>query len=157
MLVSVDGRRPTRLKQLIGAKKIMFRVCFTPIGIVNIVMLPPRERFDQSFFKRITLDSLKKKFAQIPDPNPENGHFLHLDNARLHLADHETQASNLTRLFYSADSPDLTPAYFWLFNNPKVMPEGSSFETAEELQEKMAEILLSILTPTSRVAFGNPR
>jgi hypothetical protein len=37
----------------------------------------------------IVLASLKKKSAQIPDPNPEKGRFLHLDNARPHLASHE--------------------------------------------------------------------
>jgi hypothetical protein len=41
----------------------------------------------RSFFVGIVLDSLKKKLAQIPDP--EKGHVLHLDNARPHLADHE--------------------------------------------------------------------
>jgi hypothetical protein len=53
----------------------MSRVCFTPIGIVDIVMLPPGETFDRSFFVDIVLDSLKKKFAQILDPNPEKGRF----------------------------------------------------------------------------------
>jgi hypothetical protein len=38
-------------------------------------MVPPREMFDRSFFVGIVLDSLKKKLAQIPDPNPEKDHF----------------------------------------------------------------------------------
>jgi hypothetical protein len=49
----------------------MFWVYFTAIGVVDIVMLPPGETFDRSFF---VLDSLKKKLAQIPDLNPEKGH-----------------------------------------------------------------------------------
>jgi hypothetical protein len=53
----------------------MFWTYFTPIGIVDIVMLPPGETFDQSFFLDIVLDSLKKKLAQIPDLNPEKNHF----------------------------------------------------------------------------------
>jgi hypothetical protein len=38
-------------------------------------MLPPGETFDQSFFVDIVLNSLKKKLAQISDPNPEKDHF----------------------------------------------------------------------------------
>jgi hypothetical protein len=73
--VGADVRRPTRPKQLIAAKKVMFWVCFTPIGIVDIIMLPPGETFDRFFFMGIVLDSLKKKLAQIHDPNPEKDHF----------------------------------------------------------------------------------
>jgi hypothetical protein len=142
MWVGADIRRPTRPKQLIGAKKVMFWVCFTPIRIVDIVMLPPGETFDQSFFVDIVLDNLKKEFAQIPDPNPEKGHVLHLDDARPHVADHETKANNLTQLSHPAYNSDLTPADFWLFGYLKVMLEGSSFETAEKLQEKMKDVLM---------------
>jgi hypothetical protein len=53
----------------------MFWVCFTGIGIVDMVMLPPGETFDHSFFVDIVLGSLKKKLTQILDPNPEKGHF----------------------------------------------------------------------------------
>jgi hypothetical protein len=34
-------------------------------------MLPPGETFDRSLFVDIVPDSLKKKFSQIPEPNPE--------------------------------------------------------------------------------------
>jgi hypothetical protein len=70
-----DRRRPIQAKRLIGARKVMFWVYFTPIEIVVIVMVPQREMFDRSFFVGIVLDSLKKKLAQIPDPNPKKDHF----------------------------------------------------------------------------------
>jgi hypothetical protein len=70
----------------------MFWVCFTPIGIVDIVILPPEEAFDQSFFVNIVLCSLKRKLTQIPDPSPEKGPVLHLDDAGPHFTDHEIQA-----------------------------------------------------------------
>jgi hypothetical protein len=76
---------------------------------------------------------LKKNLTQIPDPNPERDHFSHLDNARPHLADQEIQSDNLSRLSHPADSPNLVPTNFWRFGYLKVMLEGSSFETAEEL------------------------
>jgi hypothetical protein len=53
----------------------MFWVCFTAIGIADIVMLLLGEVLDRSFFMDIVLDSLKKKLAQISNLNPEKGHF----------------------------------------------------------------------------------
>jgi hypothetical protein len=88
-------------------------VCLTPIGIVDIAMLPPGETFNRSFFVDIVLNSLKKKLAQIPDPNPEKDHFSYLDNARRQLADHDIYANNLIWLSHPAGSPDLAPADFW--------------------------------------------
>jgi hypothetical protein len=38
MWVGVDVRRPTRPKQLIGAKKVMFWACFALMGIVDIMI-----------------------------------------------------------------------------------------------------------------------
>jgi hypothetical protein len=119
-------------------------------GIVNlktvqrwIVMLPPGETLDRSFFGDIVLDSWKKKLAQTPDPNPEKGSLLHLDNARPHLANHEIQTNNLTGLSHPADSPYLVTIDFWSFGSLKTMMEGCSFETTEELQGKVTEILIS--------------
>jgi hypothetical protein len=57
MWVGADVKCPTRPKQLIGAKTLMFWVCFTPIGIVAIAVLPPGETFDRSFCVGIVLDS----------------------------------------------------------------------------------------------------
>jgi transposase len=148
-----EMRRPTRPKRWIGAKKVMFWVCFNPIGIVDIVMLPPGETFDRAFFVDVVLGNLKKKLAQTPDPSPERGHFFQVDNARPHLADHEIHTNNLTRLPHPAYSPDLAPADFWLFGYLKFMLEGHSFETAEELQEKVTEILMSIPTSTFGAVF----
>jgi hypothetical protein len=115
-------------------------VCFTPIAIVDLVILPQRETFDRSFFVKIVLDSLKKKLVEIPDPNPEKGHFVYLDNARPHLAHHEIQGNNVTRPSHPAYSQNLAPADFLRFGHLKVMLEGSSFETAEELQDKMTDM-----------------
>jgi hypothetical protein len=69
------------------------------------------------------------------------------------LTDHEIQLNNLTRLSYPAFSPDLAPADFWLFGYLRVMLEGSSFETAQELQGKATGILMSIPTSTFRAVF----
>jgi hypothetical protein len=76
-----------------------------------------------------------------------------LHNARPLFGDYEIQANNLTRLSHPVYSSDLAPADFWLFGHLKVMLEGSSFEAAEELQEKMADILMSIPTSTFRAVF----
>jgi hypothetical protein len=101
------------------------------------------------------LDISKKKLAQIPDPNPEKDHLSHLDNGKAHLADHEIQINNLTRLFHTTYSPDFAPADFWLCWYLKVMLEGNSFETAEALQEKVTDNLMSIPTSTSEQYLRN--
>jgi hypothetical protein len=131
----------------------MFWVCLTIIRIINIFMLPPRETFDRSFFVDIVLGSLKKNLAQIPQPNPEQGDPLHLDNTRPRLAHHENQANNLTRLSHSAYSRYLALANISLFGYLKVVPEGGSFGTAEELQGKVTDISMSIATSTFRAVF----
>jgi hypothetical protein len=53
------------------------------------------------------MDSLKKKLAQIPDPNSEKDYFVPLDNARANLAEHEIQSNNFTRPSHPASSSDL--------------------------------------------------
>jgi hypothetical protein len=116
-------------------------------------MLPPGETFDQSFFVDIVLSGLKRKPTQNPDSNPEKGHFLHLDNTIPHLADREMQSNNLTQVPHPVYSPDFAPADFWLFGYLKMMLEGNSFQTAEELQEKVTDILVSIPTSTFRAVF----
>jgi hypothetical protein len=67
-----------------------------------------------SLHRDIPLDGLKKKLAEIPDPNPEKGHVLHLDNTRPHLAHREIQAKNLSQLSHPAYRPDLVPTNFLL-------------------------------------------
>jgi hypothetical protein len=69
------------------------------------------------------------------------------------LTDREIKTDNFTRLSDLAYSPNLDPADFWLFGDLKVMLEGSSFETAEELREKVTDILMSIPTSTFRAVF----
>jgi hypothetical protein len=101
----------------------------------------------------IVLDSLKKKLVQIPDPNSRKSQVMDLDNARPHLHDREIQANHLNRLSHPAFSLDLTPADFRLFGYLKIMLEGNSFETAEELQEKVTGILMSITISTFRPVF----
>jgi hypothetical protein len=47
----------------------------------------------------------------------------------------------------------LAPTDFWLSGYLKIMLEGSSFETTEELQEKVKDILISIPTSAFRAVF----
>jgi hypothetical protein len=96
---------------------------------------------------------LKKRATRIPDLNLEKFHLLHFANARPHSADHDTQTNDFTRPFHLASSPNLAWADFSLIWYLKIMLEGSSFETAEELQEKVADILMSIPTSTFRAVF----
>jgi hypothetical protein len=127
MRANADVRRATRPNQPIGAKTVVFWVCFTPITIVYIIVLPPGDTFGRSLFVDIVLDSLKKNLAQILNSNREKDHLLYLDNTRPHLIGHEIHANDLTRLSHSPYSPDLAAADFRLFGYLKIMLEESSF------------------------------
>jgi hypothetical protein len=48
------------------AKNVMFWVCFTATGIVDVVTSPPGEMFDRCFLVDIALDGLKKKLPKFP-------------------------------------------------------------------------------------------
>jgi hypothetical protein len=146
------GRCSTQSKEPIGANKATFWACFTPIGVVDVVMLPPGETFDRSFFVDNFLEILKKKLAQIPDVNPEKSHFC--------IWTMPTPIWPITK-FKQITRPgcpiQLTarfcPARFLLFGYLKMMLEVSSFERAEELQEKVTNNLMSNPTSTFKAVF----
>jgi hypothetical protein len=48
---------------------------FHPIRIIKVIVLPPGGASDRFFFVDNVLDSLKKKLAKFPCPNPERDHF----------------------------------------------------------------------------------
>jgi hypothetical protein len=78
---------------------------------------------------------------------------LHFDNARPLWSDHEITANNITRLSHVAYSLDFAPTGIWLCGYLKEMLKGTSIETAEELQGKMTDILISTATQTFRAVF----
>jgi hypothetical protein len=88
-------------------------------------MFPSGETFDRSVFMDIVLDSFKKKSPEFP-------------------VGIEKRATFCLRI---------TAVYFWLFGYLKGMLERSSFETVENLQEKVTYILMVITTATFRASF----
>jgi hypothetical protein len=78
---------------------------------------------------------------------------LYLDNDRVRLDDHEIETNDFSLLSHPVYSPDLAPTDLWLFGDLKGMLEWSSFETAEELQERVTDILMSIPISTFRAVF----
>jgi hypothetical protein len=70
---------------------------------------------------------------------------LHSHHDRPNLAYDELKTNDFIRWFHPPDNQDFTLANLWLFGYLKIMLEGSSFETAEDLQGQMMEILMLIL------------
>jgi hypothetical protein len=107
ILIGADVRRQTRPKQLIVAKKVKFWVCFTPIGMVDMTMCRQEKRsiglFSWTLFRQFEKETGSKYRSES-----RKGPLLHLNNAKLHLANHEIQANDLIRLSYPAYSSDLT-------------------------------------------------
>jgi hypothetical protein len=50
MWMAVDVERPTRIRQSIGAKRLMISVSFSRCGIGSVTALPEKESFTRQFF-----------------------------------------------------------------------------------------------------------
>jgi hypothetical protein len=88
-------------------------------------MFPSGETFDRSVFMDIVLDSFEKKSPEFPVRIQKRATF----------------------------GLRMTAVYLWLVGYLKRMLEGSSFETAENVQEKVTYILMLIPTATFRPSF----
>jgi len=73
-----------------------------------------------------------------------SGLYLHLDNAKPHLANTEIIDLGFERLVHPAYSSDLAPSDFFLFGFLKTKLRSSSFVNEEDLFAKVVEILESI-------------
>ena len=132
------GRQiPEKPKRMIGSKKVMISVIWGITGIKSITMLPIGEKFNKKFFSQRVLGDLAKSITT-------NGYFLHMDNARPHLAFEKLTELGIKRLEHPPYSPDLAPSDFFLFGYLKKLLEGQEFEDENQLFEKVTEILNDI-------------
>jgi histone-lysine N-methyltransferase SETMAR len=144
MWIGTDVARPTRPRRLIGDKKRMFWIEFSRAGIGTVVMLPAGATFDRAFFIDTILAKIVEHRSRTRPKKQASGTFLHLDNARPHLANENLRELGITRLLHPPYSPDLAPCDFWLFGYLKTCLEGQSFEDEEALQDGVSEILSQI-------------
>ncbi len=135
-----NGRpRPFKVKQTIGAKKLMVSFIWGRTGFKGITMLPIGQKFNKAFFSENVLGDLAKSINT-------KGYFLHLDNARPHLTHEKYDELGIIRLDHPAYSPDLAPSDFFLFGYLKKLLEGQIFDNENELFEKIKELSYEIPT-----------
>lgn len=128
---------PEKPKKTIGAKKVMISVIWGITGMVSITMLPIGQKFNRNFFEQKVLGDLSSTIKT-------NGIFLHMDNARPHLVYKKLNELGIKRLDHPPYSPDLAPSDFFLFGFLKKLLEGEEFNSANELFDRVTEILNGI-------------
>jgi hypothetical protein len=79
MWEDVDSAKPTRVRQWIGADKVMIWIYFSCSRIRNLVILPPRETSISEFLLKVLIDFHKDQ-VQNRLKNRSKETFLHLDN-----------------------------------------------------------------------------
>jgi histone-lysine N-methyltransferase SETMAR len=144
MWIGADVERPTRTRRSVASPKRMFWVEFSRTGIGAVVMLPPGESFNKAFFTESILPSIVEHRARNRPTKRACGTFLHLDNARPHLAADEFEELGIRRLPHPPYSPDLAPCDFWLFAHLKQCLEGQFFDDDIQLRLAVSAILMAI-------------
>lgn len=137
MWIEAGNPIPEKPKPFIGSKKVMISVIWGITGIKSITMLPPGQKFNKKFFAQNVLGDLSNKIST-------QGYFLHFDNARPHLAFQKLNELGIKRLEHPPYSPDLAPSDFFLFGYLKKLLEGQEFIDAQQLFDKVVEILNGI-------------
>jgi histone-lysine N-methyltransferase SETMAR len=153
MWIGADVARPTRVRRTVGSTKRMFWIDFSRTGIGAVVMLPAQQSFNKEFFDSAVLGSIVEHRAQTRPKLKASGTFLHLDNARPHLATEKFEECGITRLPHPPYSPDLAPCDFWLFGHLKESLEGQFFADERALQAAVDEILMAIEPDVFRRVF----
>ena len=144
MWIGKEEKIPTRIRRSIGSKKIMVNVIWSESGMKSITKVPPDVSFNKVFFIETVLDDIRRNLESTRPKLMGSGLFLHLDNARPHLANFEISDLGFTRLVHPAYSPDLAPSDFFLFGNLKTKLQGTNFSNEDDLFAKVVEILHSI-------------
>jgi hypothetical protein len=136
---------PTRVRPTIGVRKTMPTVFFSVRGAVLINWLPPQAKFNSTYFCQNELEPL----AHIlhTGRNTHSGRsIVHFDNPtapRSALSENCFEACGFRHASQPPSSPDISPYDFFLFGDlkRKMKLKGEEFETLEELQERVEELL----------------
>ena len=139
---------PKKIRQVRSNVKTML-ICFFDVqGIVHREFVPRGQMVNQEFY----LGVLKQLRERVRRTRPElwrSGKWLiHHDNAPAHraLRIHQFLTSQGTTLVpHPPYSPDLAPAYFFLFPRIKRDLKGRRFDTLEDVISALTRALNSIL------------
>ena len=144
--VPIGNKPQTRPNRVLTDKKIMLTVFWNPDGIKLINFLPKGETFNSEYYVQNIICELAKINSGYPDIDGRRL-TVHADNARPHISKSATNAmtnNGLKRAPHPPYSPDISPSDFFLFGYIKNKMEGHSFESREEVERYITEILQQI-------------
>jgi hypothetical protein len=139
---------PTRVTPTIATPKTILTVVLSVRGVILINRLPPGEKSNRNDFCQHVLEPL----AQILHSG-RNMHsarpIVDFDNVTPHrsaMTENCFEDYRFPHAPQSPYSPDISPYDFFRFGDLKMKLKGEEFETLDELQEKVEE-LLGQITP----------
>jgi histone-lysine N-methyltransferase SETMAR len=135
--------RPKKAQMSKSKIKTMLVVFFDIQGIIMTQYVPPGQTMNQTYY----IELLTKLRGKIRRKRPElwkNGWILHQDNALAHSALLVRQflaKKQVPVLHHAPYSPDLAPCDFFLFPRSKHSLKGTHFQSTEDIQRKMTDLL----------------
>ena len=95
-----NEKPPDVVKKNISSRKTMISVIWGMNGIVSVVGLPTGQTFTKGFFVNNVLHDLDQQISARYLHSEPQRIFLHIDNARPHLANSEIQQLNIKRMIH---------------------------------------------------------
>lgn len=138
--------RPKKPRRFQSQKKAMLTVFMDYNGVVHHEFLPEGQTVNKDYYLGV-MERLREAIRQKrPDLWRDNSWILHHDNAPSHNAiiiRNFLAKNNTNTIQQPANSPDLAPCDFFLFNKVK-KPLRGCFSSREEIIDKSKRALLAI-------------
>ena len=140
---------------MISSPKLMVTVVWNPHGFHIIDVLPKGTKFNAEYYISHILTPLAGKQKNL-GVEPGRKLVIHADNARPHTAKKVSEfidSAGLRNAPHPPYSPDLAPSDFYLFGYLKNKMKGESFPSADDLLQRVLQILNNISTDTLKKVF----
>lgn len=151
-----DEEPPIYEKSHIGIQKVMATIIWNPHDFYVIDFLPQNMKYNSSYFIDNVLQPLSQKKTTIWSLSNKRKIWLNLDNAKIHnsaISMQKTVELGFKRPPHPPYSPDLAPSDFFLFGYVTGRLRGQKFNSFDELEERIIEILHSIPSETLKRVF----
>ena len=136
--------RPKKARMSKSKVKTMLIVFFDHRGIVHLEFVPEGTTVNQHFYKEVLTRLIARIRRSRRDLWESKRWFLHHDNAPAHAAISIQQflaQKQLPVLSHPPYSPDLAPCDFWLFPKVKAVVKGTHFESVQDIQARVTDIM----------------
>ena len=148
---------PTRVKPTIATPKTMLTVFLSVRGAIFTDWLPSGAKFNSTYFCEYILGPLSQILHSQHNPDAARP-IVHFDNATPHRSTATEAFFERCRFRHAPQppySPDISPCDFFLFGDLKAKLRGEEFETLEQLQERVEELLGQITAQVMERVYEN--